>query len=207
MIVNRIEKVSVTDKYGLAKVVGTLASISGATVITFLKGPALLNSKNPFGFLSSSAPTVVTDLETSEIENWTLGCLYILGNCLAWSGWMVLQVPVLKKYPARLSLTAFTCLFGIIQFMVISLFVERDIEVWKISSAGEFLTMLYAVCAIYCSVFLIFNNQLTLRNEILISLYFFYRGLLLQGFHFHCRFGALIEEVHFLLLCSNLYRL
>ncbi|KAJ8622930.1 hypothetical protein MRB53_031459 [Persea americana] len=52
--------------------------------------------------------------------------------------------PVLRKYPARLSVTSFTCIFGMIQFLAIAAFVETDRDHWKIQSGGELLTILYA---------------------------------------------------------------
>lgn len=132
----RLEKMNLNRRFGLAKVVGTVVSIVGATVITLYKGPLILNHQAhvTLGAIASS----------SQILNWTLGCVYILGNCLAWSGWMVLQVPVLKQYPARLSLTTLTCFFGVIQFLAIAAFVETDIDKWKVHSGGELFTILYA---------------------------------------------------------------
>ena len=56
-----------------------------------------------------------------------------------------LQAPVVKKYPAKLSLTSFTCFFGLIQFLIIAAFIETDLERWKIISAEELFTILYAV--------------------------------------------------------------
>ncbi|KAG1334837.1 WAT1-related protein [Cocos nucifera] len=119
----RLEQVNIRRKYGLAKVVGTVASIGGATVVTLYKGLPLLHhpADIKLGVISSVNPML----------NWTVGCIYTLGNCIAWSGWMVLQVPVLKKYPARLSLTKLTCFFGLIQFLIIAAFAENDIERWK----------------------------------------------------------------------------
>ncbi|MBA0863990.1 hypothetical protein Goshw_028349 [Gossypium schwendimanii] len=52
--------------------------------------------------------------------------------------------PVLKKYPAKLTLTSFTCFFGLIQFLVIAAFVETDFNNWKIQSMEELFTILYA---------------------------------------------------------------
>ncbi|CDY40602.1 BnaC06g02180D [Brassica napus] len=52
--------------------------------------------------------------------------------------------PVLKKYPAKLTLTSFTCFFGLIQFLVIALFVETDPNNWIIGSWEELFTILYA---------------------------------------------------------------
>ncbi|XP_072984806.1 auxin-induced protein 5NG4-like [Typha latifolia] len=132
----RVEQVNINKRFGLAKVIGTVVSIGGATVITLYKGLPLLHEQ-PHNKLASFA-------NASPILNWTLGCVYILGNCASWSGWMVLQVPVLKKYPARLSALTLTCAFGLIQFLIIAAFVENDIERWKLHSGGEVFTILYA---------------------------------------------------------------
>ncbi|URE12643.1 EamA-like transporter family [Musa troglodytarum] len=132
----RLEQININSRYGVAKVVGTVASVGGATIITLYKGPPLLHHHHHAKlFLGASSNTIL---------NWTLGCVYVLGNCVAWSGWMVLQVPVLKKYPARLSVTAITCFFGLIQFLIIAAFSEKDIESWKVHSGGELFTILYA---------------------------------------------------------------
>ncbi|CDY39037.1 BnaA02g17260D [Brassica napus] len=52
--------------------------------------------------------------------------------------------PVLKKYPARLSVTSYTCFFGIIQFLIIAAFCERDSQAWVFHSGWELFTILYA---------------------------------------------------------------
>jgi drug/metabolite transporter (DMT)-like permease len=154
----RIEKVRLDRRDGVAKVVGTLACVAGASVITLYKGPTI------FGPSSSSlsgdqqqqqlivqqlvaGPELAMGLSKveGEMKNWTLGCVYLIGHCLSWSGWLVLQAPVLKKYPARLSVTSYTCFFGVIQFLIIAAFMERDADAWKFHSGSELFTILYAV--------------------------------------------------------------
>ncbi|WVZ71999.1 hypothetical protein U9M48_020525 [Paspalum notatum var. saurae] len=133
----RLEQVDLSKRHGLAKVLGTVVSIGGATVITLYKGLPLFHDNlhvKSLLALSSSSP----------ILNWTLGCVFILGHCLSWSGWMVLQVPVLKRYPARLSVLSLTCIFGLLQFLAIAAFTEEDLSRWKVRSVGELLTILYA---------------------------------------------------------------
>lgn len=140
-----LEEVHIRRLDGLAKIVGTVACVGGATIITLYKGPPI--TKLWLGSLNSgSLNPELYDVEplNMKTENWTLGCIYLLGNCLAWSGWIVIQAPVLKKYPARLSVTSFTCLFGIIQFLAIAAFFERDASHWKMHSGGELFTVLYA---------------------------------------------------------------
>uniref|UniRef100_A0A1D1YUX6 WAT1-related protein n=1 Tax=Anthurium amnicola TaxID=1678845 RepID=A0A1D1YUX6_9ARAE len=138
----RIEKVRMDRRDGVAKLMGTLACVGGASVITLYKGPTIFGPSR-LTLASGGAPAVAWLGDTSG-KNWTLGCLYLIGHCLSWSGWLVLQAPVLKKYPARLSVTSYTCFFGVIQFLVIAAFVERDLDAWTFHSGGELFTILYA---------------------------------------------------------------
>ncbi|KAG6644554.1 hypothetical protein CIPAW_08G061700 [Carya illinoinensis] len=137
----RIEKVRLDRKDGIAKVIGTAFCVAGATVITLYKGPAVYS---PAQTLHNTTPVFVS-LGDAAGKNWTLGCIYLIGHCLSWSAWLVLQAPVLKKYPARLSVTSYTCFFGLIQFVVIALIFERDAQAWMFHSGGELFTILYAV--------------------------------------------------------------
>ena len=138
----RIEKVRLDRRDGVAKVAGTLACVAGASVITLYKGPTIFGPTTSGGGdkLAAAAAAVA-----AGDKNWTLGCVYLIGHCLSWSGWLVLQAPVLKKYPARLSVTSYTCFFGVIQFLIIAAFMERDADAWKFHSGSELFTILYAV--------------------------------------------------------------
>ncbi|OVA14523.1 Drug/metabolite transporter [Macleaya cordata] len=139
----RLESVNISRRDGLAKLLGTIASVGGAMVITLYKGPPLLHSTQP----PLRNPVVEEEMmgfSSNNTQNWTLGCLYLLGHCLSWAAWMVFQAPVLRKYPAKLTVTSYTCFFGLIQFLVIAAFLETDIEKWKFHSTEELLTILYA---------------------------------------------------------------
>ncbi|CAL9774003.1 unnamed protein product [Musa acuminata subsp. burmannicoides] len=138
---NRIEKVRIDRRDGIAKLMGTLACVGGATIITLYKGPTIFG---PSRALNDASQSTMLWLGDAKGKNWTLGCLYLIGHCLSWSGWLVLQAPVLKKYPARLSVTSYTCFFGVIQFLVIAAFIERDAEAWMFHSGSELFTILYA---------------------------------------------------------------
>ncbi|CAI0435950.1 unnamed protein product [Linum tenue] len=134
-----IEKVRFDRKDGISKALGTLCCVAGATVITLYKGPAIYTPTPP------SVPSYVSKLgDEADSGNWTLGCIFLIGHCLSWSGWLVLQAPILKKYPARLSVTSYTCFFGLLQFLVIAGIVERDAQAWVFHSGGELFTILYA---------------------------------------------------------------
>ncbi|GLT41128.1 hypothetical protein SLA2020_152140 [Shorea laevis] len=137
----QIEKVKWNRKDGIAKVVGTACCVAGASVITLYKGPVIYSPAPP---LHRPSPPMFVSLGDAKGKNWTLGCIYLIGHCLSWSGWLVLQAPVLKKYPARLSVTSYTCFFGLIQFLIIAAFAERDPQAWIFHSGSEVFTILYA---------------------------------------------------------------
>ncbi|KEH36219.1 putative EamA domain-containing protein [Medicago truncatula] len=150
-VILRIEKVRLNRKDGIGKVAGTLFCVAGASVITLYKGPTIYSPVPPLNSIIINGGSESISISSSSLglgdakgKNWTLGCLYLIGHCLSWSGWLVLQAPVLKKYPARLSVTSYTCFFGLIQFLIIALILERDAQAWIFQSGGEVFTILYA---------------------------------------------------------------
>ncbi|PKI45712.1 hypothetical protein CRG98_034028 [Punica granatum] len=139
----RIEQVRLNRKDGIAKVVGTILCVAGASVITLYKGPTIYSPAPPLHRPINHL--ILASLGDAKGKNWTLGCIYLIGHCLSWSGWLVLQAPILKKYPARLSVTSYTCFFGLIQFLIIAAFVERVPEAWHVRTGAEVFSVFYAV--------------------------------------------------------------
>ncbi|KAM1133201.1 hypothetical protein ACFX19_043183 [Malus domestica] len=155
----RIEHVRLNRKDGIAKVIGTVFCVAGASVITLYKGPTIYSPTPPLqmmSLMSGTTASAISSTSSSAIvstlsslgdangKSWTLGCLYLIGHCLSWSAWLVLQAPVLKKYPARLSVTTYTCFFGLIQFVIIAAVFERDYQAWIFHNGGEVFSILYA---------------------------------------------------------------
>ncbi|KAK6115794.1 hypothetical protein DH2020_008063 [Rehmannia glutinosa] len=120
----------------------------GASVITLYKGPTIYSPAPPLETAAAAAmpaaPALLYQLGDAKGKSWTLGCIFLIGHCLSWSGWLVLQAPVLKKYPARLSFTSYQCFFGVIQFLVIAAFMERDPQAWLVHSGAELFSVFYA---------------------------------------------------------------
>ncbi|CAA0821981.1 Protein WALLS ARE THIN 1 [Striga hermonthica] len=140
----RIEKVRLDRKDGISKVAGTLLCVAGASVITLYKGPTIYSPSPRLQLAAALQLPPPTLAAAASGKSWTLGCIFLIGHCLSWSGWLVLQAPVLKKYPARLSFTSYQCFFGIVQFLVIATFVERDPQAWLVHSGAELFSVFYA---------------------------------------------------------------
>ncbi|XVF09528.1 hypothetical protein REPUB_Repub07fG0101400 [Reevesia pubescens] len=127
----RLEQINIARRDGLAKVLGTIASIGGATIITLCKGSLLLHQSNT----THGRRDVLKENAELDLGMYFSPWALLIMACLA---------PVLNKYPAKLTLTSFTCFFGLIQFLIIAAFVETVFNHWKIQSKEELFTILYA---------------------------------------------------------------
>lgn len=78
----RLEIVDVRSPRGIAKILGTLASLVGVMVIAFYKGPAVPSLKG--------API---HLGTNSVhENWLKGSILTLASRMLWSSFYITQV-------------------------------------------------------------------------------------------------------------------
>ncbi|PON99536.1 Plant-drug/metabolite exporter [Trema orientale] len=166
----RYEKVQLSRRDGKAKVIGTLASVAGATIITLYKGPTICKSTSTASTLHQFP--LLSSLGDAKEKNWMFGCICLIIHCLSWSAWIVLQAPVLKRYPARLSVTSYTCFFGFLQFLAIGALLERDSTAWQIHSTAEFWDIFYAGAVSSGMAFAIQIWVIDRGGPVFVSLYF-----------------------------------
>uniref|UniRef100_A0A7C9F7U9 WAT1-related protein n=1 Tax=Opuntia streptacantha TaxID=393608 RepID=A0A7C9F7U9_OPUST len=122
-----LEQVNVKRSSNVAKMLGTTLCVGGAIAMTLLRGQKLLNTQ-----------------VLSVTHNWLVGCLLLLASVFCWSSWLILQVPITKRYPDCLSLSAWTCFFSTIQTGIMALVVEPDPKAWVLSSALEVAACLFS---------------------------------------------------------------
>ncbi|KAJ1408838.1 hypothetical protein SESBI_23250 [Sesbania bispinosa] len=137
--IRRYESVHLNMIDGVAKVLGVLASVGGASVITLYKGPTIYTPHS-----ASHQENFLSAFGDATGKNWNLGGIFLFGHSLCWSGWIVMQAFVLKKYSAPLTVSAFTCFFGIVQFVTIATFFEKDPKAWQLNSRREIYSVLYS---------------------------------------------------------------
>ncbi|KAL3641137.1 hypothetical protein CASFOL_016105 [Castilleja foliolosa] len=88
-----METLAIREKHGWAKIIGTILGLSGATIITFYKGPHLY---------SGHANNLIAKDYTKQ--EWIKGSILLLCSLITWALWLVMQVSVLTEYPAKLRL-------------------------------------------------------------------------------------------------------
>ncbi|KAJ8555254.1 hypothetical protein K7X08_012750 [Anisodus acutangulus] len=137
---------------GQTKVGGTIVCVSGAILMAVFRGPVVFGDgtsdftaqieisakgqPEPAGWLMSSF------LELG-FDNWHLGVLCLIGNCMCMAAYLALQAPVLAKYPASLSLTAYSYLFGVLLMIGTSFFMTNGSTDWYMTPS-EVVAVCYA---------------------------------------------------------------
>ncbi|KAK7845903.1 protein walls are thin 1, partial [Quercus suber] len=144
-----MEQVHLKRKDGIAKVLGTISTVAGSLVITLYKGPALFGSN-----LQSHQSYFLLSLGNVKVTSWTLGCISLIGHCLCWSSWIILQTPLLKKYSARLSIASYAYFFSILQYLVTAVVFERNSQAWD-RYLYQYCIYLYKPCLIIGAIFIV----------------------------------------------------
>ncbi|RDX71874.1 WAT1-related protein [Mucuna pruriens] len=141
-LIFRLETVNLRKFHSLAKVIGTVITVSGAMVMTLYKGPAFQIIKGA-GAINNHSNASDSTTEPSN-QHWILGPVMLISSCASWAGFFILQ-----KYPAELSLTAWICVMGIIEGSIASLIFERDFSVWALGWDSRLLACVYS--GVICS--------------------------------------------------------
>eukprot|EP00253_Pinus_taeda_P034718 PITA_34718 len=78
-------------------------------------------------------------------SNFTLGSIMVFGSVLLWSACISFQAPILKRYPAQLSLAALTTLIGAVESALIAVIYENDKpNIWAIGWNIKLLSVVYS---------------------------------------------------------------
>ncbi|KAJ8762968.1 hypothetical protein K2173_023097 [Erythroxylum novogranatense] len=135
-IIFRLETVNFKKMHSVAKVVGTVITMSGAMVMTLYKGPIINLIKH----------TLQSNMEPPVHPPNNIGPL---GLCYSLVVSVAGQTKTLKIYPSELSLTALVCLMGLVENAAVAVVMERDMSAWKIGFDSRLLAAAYS--GIVCS--------------------------------------------------------
>ncbi|KAK6129890.1 hypothetical protein DH2020_036361 [Rehmannia glutinosa] len=135
---------------GQTKLGGTLVCVSGAILMAMFRGPAVFGSKESdfpvHGEISvkgqpEPAAWLMSSLLDLGIDSWHLGVFCLIGNCMCMAAYLAFQAPLLAKYPASISMTAYSYLFGTLFMVVTAFFMTNESTDWNLTRSEVF-----AVC-------------------------------------------------------------
>ncbi|KAG9444306.1 hypothetical protein H6P81_015646 [Aristolochia fimbriata] len=138
----RMEKISVKQSFGVAKLVGSVVCVAGAFVLALYKGPPLKSCCH--------CPSNQGDLhrvsdphEAVSRVDLVKGSLLMLAANTTWSMWLILQGFLLQAYQAKVHLTALQCFFSCIQSAIIAVILQKNPDSWKLGWDINLLSVLY----------------------------------------------------------------
>ncbi|KAF3456799.1 hypothetical protein FNV43_RR01453 [Rhamnella rubrinervis] len=144
-VVLRLEVLDLRKPRGVAKVVGTLVSLAGVTIMTLYKGQALRNLWHPLIHIQGKA---------SPHKDWLKGSILSVISCITWSMFYIMQAVTLKRYPAQLSLTTWMSFVGAAQSAVFTVIVQHKGAAWTIGFDIDFWSTVYG--GVVCSGLIIY---------------------------------------------------
>ncbi|KAL8499561.1 hypothetical protein ACS0TY_022488 [Phlomoides rotata] len=164
------ETVNLRRAEGQTKVGGTLVCVSGAILMAVFRGPAV------FGFGESDAGVVEISAKGQPvpavwlmsnflglgIDSWHLGVLCLIGNCMCMAAYLAIQAPLLAKYPASISVTAYSYSFGALFMVVTGYLVTNESTEWNLTQSEVF-----AVCYAGIVASALSYGMVTWSNKIL----------------------------------------
>ncbi|XP_054800252.1 WAT1-related protein At1g68170-like isoform X2 [Prosopis cineraria] len=139
-----LEKLNWKAAAGKAKIIGTVAGISGAMLLTFYKGPRIPTPSLHFSLLHPNNSHVASSHSSSGGGNTLLGALCALGNVLSFASWLIIQSKMSERYPCPYTSTTLMSLSASVFSSAFALCTERDWTLWKLGWNIRLLTVAYA---------------------------------------------------------------
>ncbi|KAM0058152.1 putative EamA domain-containing protein [Helianthus debilis subsp. tardiflorus] len=138
-LIFRMEKIDIRSSSSVAKLLGTVMAISGAMVFTLYQGPEI--------FVTNVSPNSPHDLRLlSQPSSWVFGGAIIFIAAIFRSIWNVLQSATARGYPDQNTMVFFYCLFGSMQCIALSPFLEPNPSAWALQpGVGSIAVVLGAI--------------------------------------------------------------
>ncbi|KAL8556830.1 hypothetical protein ACS0TY_004339 [Phlomoides rotata] len=134
----RIEKVKLKEIRSHAKIVGTLVTVGGAMILTFIRGAVI---ELPWTHKSNDATSSTSNNSHNDPIK---ASILLLGSNIIYSSFFIIQAITLKSYPTALSLTALVCTLGALIGTVLTFIVERgNTAVWALGWNARLLGYVY----------------------------------------------------------------
>ncbi|MED6210437.1 hypothetical protein PIB30_064135 [Stylosanthes scabra] len=136
-----VEKVNLLRYEGMAKVGGTIICVFGALLMVFYRGPVVIGNEEIV--MKNVSQTQIDGLKDIVFDQFSLGVMCLIGNCMCMGAYLAIQAPMLRKYPTNISLTAYSYFFGTVLMVIASVFMTNGITDWTLTGS-EILAVVYS---------------------------------------------------------------
>ncbi|XVF60367.1 hypothetical protein PTKIN_Ptkin08bG0039500 [Pterospermum kingtungense] len=144
-----IEKVALRRSSSRAKIIGTIASISGASVVVLYRGPKVFYSPHWTSTSSSSVSIFHQPLGYTQ-SNWMIGGLLLAVGYLCYSVWYIVLAQVMKIYPEEMIVTFIYNFCMVILYLPLCLLGGSNTSSWRLKPSIVAASILYSGIFAFC---------------------------------------------------------
>ncbi|XP_030444303.1 WAT1-related protein At5g64700-like [Syzygium oleosum] len=144
-VILRVEPLRLNTRAGKVKTIGALVCVAGALTTIFYQGKSFhINHQR-----SRSHTKIIP-------SNWTRGTLMLVGSCLSYGIWFMVQVKLMRVFPLKYWSTMLTCIIASWQATVVGLCINRSSKSWSLGWNLQLITIVYsgalATAATFCLI-------------------------------------------------------
>ncbi|XP_058086555.1 WAT1-related protein At3g30340-like isoform X3 [Magnolia sinica] len=132
-----MEKLGLGSKGGRIKVAGTMLCVAGALSVSLYKG-------KPLHIWPSHLHSHHISMQRMTKKELVTGSLMLVGSCLSYATWFIVQVKLFKVYPSVYWATMLSCLAGSLQSAIIGIALDRGKAAWSLGWDMQLLTIFYS---------------------------------------------------------------
>ncbi|KAL8136415.1 hypothetical protein V2J09_002416 [Rumex salicifolius] len=136
-IIFRMERFNWRSFSFQAKIIGTIVSVSGALIVIFYKGPAIIL------YMQKSPSTLQSSLDSLH-SNWVLGGILLVSSHLLSAIWYIIMTDIIKEFPAKLVVVFFNCFFGAMICGTVGFVFESNPSAWLLKLDLSLAAVLYS---------------------------------------------------------------
>lgn len=163
-----METVGIRRKSGQAKVFGTILCVGGAMLMSFYKGHRINIGESSIHWAYAEN---MRHNNSSNEESTFLGPVLIVGSCVAWAGWFIVQTKMSEAFKAPYSSSALMCFMASIECVLLGLFEVRNIKEWSLSSNIRLVASVYCGAVGSALAFCLMSWCIQRRGPLYVSMF------------------------------------
>ncbi|KAL3754294.1 hypothetical protein ACJRO7_001517 [Eucalyptus globulus] len=154
-IILRVESWGLNTRAGKVKTIGAILCVAGAATTTFYQGKSFhINHQH------SPSHAITKDIPS----NWTRGTLLLIGACLSYGIWFIVQVKLIKVFPLKYWSTMLTCIIASGQAMIVGLCIDHSRKSWSLGWNLQLLTIVYSGALVTAMAFCLISWVIVKRG-------------------------------------------
>ncbi|KAL2342145.1 hypothetical protein Fmac_010085 [Flemingia macrophylla] len=138
-----LERLNLKTVAGKAKIIGTITGVSGAMILTFIKGAEIKMLSFHLNLFNNRNSHVVHRHATSGVMT-IFGALASVASNVSYALWLIIQAKMSERYPCPYSSTALMSLMGALLSIAFAFCIERDLSQWRLGWNVRLITVAYA---------------------------------------------------------------